>query len=243
MADGDAAANDETKTRKPGRDGMAGLRRATAWALGAAVLLFLYFVAADRTTPFAGDARVQAFVLRVAPEVGGRVVRVGVTDNAVVDGGAELFTIDTEPYELAVAQAQARLDQAGQAVGADTASVDAAAARVEQARAAEQNVRAQTARILELVAKGVYAKAREDDAIAAIDEAAAAVATAEADLVSAKEALGPQGAKNRPCRRLWPRWKPRASSFRGHRPRPRAAAWSPTCSWPSGRRSIPGSRP
>lgn len=176
--------------------GLAGLRRVTWWALGAAAVLFLYFVIADRTTPFAGDARVQAFVLRVTPEVGGRVVRVGVSDNQVVEAGAELFAIDPEPYALAVAQAQARLDRAGQAVGADTAAVDAAQARVDQARAAEQNVRAQTARVLELVAKGVYAKAREDDAVAAIDEAAAAVATAEADLQRAREQLGSAGEDN-----------------------------------------------
>ena len=69
------------------RDGLAGLRRVTLWALGVAVLLFAYYVAADRTTPFSGDARVQAFVLRVAPEVTGHVARVGVVDNQVVEAG------------------------------------------------------------------------------------------------------------------------------------------------------------
>ena len=191
-----AQAQDVAKAAAPGGDGMAGLRRATLWALGAAALLFVYFVVADRTTPFAGDATVQAFVLRVTPEVGGRVISVNVGDNELVEEGGVLFAIDPEPFELAVAQAQARLDQAGQTVGADTAAVEASSARVEQARANEENVRAQTARVLELVAKGVYAKAREDDAVAAIKESAAAVATAEADLQREREQLGPLGADN-----------------------------------------------
>ena len=191
-----AGANDGAQAAAAGGDGMAGLRRATLWVLGVASLLFVYFVIADRTTPFASDALVQAFVLRVTPEVGGRVVSVNVRDNEFVEEGGELFAIDPKPFELAVAQAKARLDQAGQTVGADTAAVEAAAARVEQARAVEGNVRAQTARVLELVAKGVYAKAREDDAVATIGEAAAAVATAEANLQSERERLGPLGADN-----------------------------------------------
>ncbi|MGR3783823.1 MAG: HlyD family secretion protein [Albimonas sp.] len=178
------------------RDGLAGLRRVTLWALGVAVLLFAYYVAADRTTPFSGDARVQAFVLRVAPEVTGHVARVGVVDNQVVEAGAELFALDPQPLEIAVDQAQARLEQAGQAVGANTAAVDAAQAQLERARANAANVRAQTERVLELVRKGVYAQAREDDAIAAIDESEAVVVAAAADLRRAQEQLGPEGENN-----------------------------------------------
>ncbi|WP_339951168.1 HlyD family secretion protein [uncultured Albimonas sp.] len=178
------------------RDGLAGLRRATLWALGIAVALFAYYVIADRTTPFSGDARVQAFVLRVAPEVTGHVARVNVVDNEVVEAGEELFAIDPEPFQIAVDQAQARLEQAGQAVGANTAAVDVAQAQLERARANAQNVRAQTERVLELVRKGVYAKAREDDALAAIDESEAVVLAAAADLRRAQEQLGPEGENN-----------------------------------------------
>ncbi|MAS41769.1 MAG: transporter [Rhodobacteraceae bacterium] len=176
--------------------GLAGLRRATLWALGVAAALFLYFVIADRTTPFSGDAQVQAFVLRVAPEVTGHVDRVGVVDNQVVQQGDALFAIDPEPFEIAVSQAQARLEQAGQSVGANTAAVDAAQAQLDRARANAENVRAQTARIMELVRKGVYAQAREDEAVSAIEQAEAAVQAAEADLRRAQEQLGPEGESN-----------------------------------------------
>lgn len=178
------------------KDKLLGLRKFTLAVLGLAVVLFCYFVIADRSTPFAGDARVQAFILRIAPEVSGRVEAVGVTDNQIVDAGAELFRIESTPYALSVAQAEAKLEQAGQAVGASTASVAVSQARLDEVRAAEANVRAQSSRTLDLVKRGVYPKAREDDAVAAIDEARAATQSAEADLRRAQEQLGPGGAEN-----------------------------------------------
>ena len=93
-------------------------------------------------------------------------------------------------------QAEARLQQAGQGVGASTASVEAAQAKLDEARAAAANVRVQSERVLELVRRGVYPRAREDDAIAAIDEAQATVESAEADLRRAREELGPEGKDN-----------------------------------------------
>jgi multidrug resistance efflux pump len=175
---------------------LTGLRRITLVAVAIAIIVFLYYVIADRTTPFAGDARVQAFVLRIAPELNGRVASVGVTDNSVVEQGTELFRIDKTPFEIAVSQAQARLEQAGQNLGASTAAVELSQARLDEARAAAANVRTQSERVLELVRRGVYAKAREDDAIAAIDSAEAVVESAEADLRRAQEQLGPEGQDN-----------------------------------------------
>jgi multidrug resistance efflux pump len=124
------------------------MRRLTLGAVGLAILVFAYFVLADRYTPFAPDARVQAYVLNMAPEVSGRVSAVAVSDNVVVEQGDLLFRIEQTPYQLAVEKAQARLDQVGQEIGASTAAVDAAQARVHEAQAAVANVEAQTARDL-----------------------------------------------------------------------------------------------
>ncbi|MEO0821498.1 MAG: HlyD family secretion protein [Pseudomonadota bacterium] len=168
----------------------------TLIAIAVAAAVFVYYVIADRTTPFSSDARVQAFVVRIAPEVAGQVRSVAVSDNAIVEQGELLFSIDPTPFEIAVDQAQARLDLVGQTIGASTAAVDAAQAKLDEARAADANVRAQSARVLDLVKRGVYAEARSDQAIAAIDEAQAAVDSAEADLRRAEEELGPEGQDN-----------------------------------------------
>jgi len=172
------------------RDELASLRLITLTAIIIAALVYGYYIIADRVTPFASNARVQAFVLRVSPEVTGQVQQVNITDNSIVEAGTELFRIDATPFNYSVQQAEARLAQASQSVGASAASVNLSQAKLDEARAAEANVKAQSARILELVRRGVYARAREDDAYAAINEARAKVESAEADLRRASAELG-----------------------------------------------------
>lgn len=193
VEEGEAAA----LSKEPPKDrDLAGLRRITLIALAFAAFVFAYYVVSDRTTPFTADARVQAFVIRMAPEVAGQVLNVEVVDNSRVALGDTLFQLDPTPFEIAIDQAQAKLAQVGQSIGASTAAVDTAQAMLDQARAAEANVQAQTARTFELVQRGVYARAREDEANAELDAARASVAGAEADLARAREELGPEGEDN-----------------------------------------------
>jgi multidrug resistance efflux pump len=177
------------KTRDP-------VRRWTLIILAIIVVLFFYSIIADRMTPYTSQAIVQAFVVRVAPEVSGRVLEVGVTDNQKVKAGELLFRIDPEPYRIALREAEAKVAGVGQTIGANTAAVTSAEERLIEARAERDNVVEQAKRILELVEKGVYAKAREDKAKAEIEAAEANVREAEAELERAKEQLGPQGADN-----------------------------------------------
>jgi multidrug resistance efflux pump len=177
------------KTRDP-------VRRWTLIVLGVIVAIFLYSIIADRMTPYTSQAIVQAYVVRVAPEVSGRVLELGVTDNQRVKAGELLFKIDPEPYQIALRQAEARVDRVGQTMGANTAGVASAQERLIETQAQRDNTVEQAKRILELVEKGVYAKAREDRAKAEIEAAEASVREAEAELEKAKEQLGPQGADN-----------------------------------------------
>lgn len=172
------------------------VRRWTLIVLGVIVAIFLYSIIADRMTPYTSQAVVQAYVLRVAPEVGGRVVEMGVTDNQKVKAGELLFRIDPEPYEIALKQAEARVDGVGQKMGVNTAAVASAQERLIEVRAQRDNTVEQAKRVLELVEKGVYAKARADRAKAEIEAAEASVREAEAELEKAKEQLGPDGAEN-----------------------------------------------
>jgi multidrug resistance efflux pump len=172
------------------------VRRVTLTVLLIGAVYFAYSIVADRATPYTSQATVQAYLVRVAPEVSGNIIELGVTDNAVVTAGAVLFRIDPEQYRLAVESAEAQLEAAGQSVGSSTAAVAAAQANLAKAIAERENAREQTARVFELVKTKVYAKARGDQAKAAIDSAEAAVDQAEADLEKARQELGPQGADN-----------------------------------------------
>lgn len=172
------------------------LRRVALFVLLMACLLFVLAVFMERRTPSSSQATVSAYVVGIAPEVTGRVVEVGVTDNSGVQPGQMLFRIDPQQYQLAVTEAEAKLAKIGQSIGASTASVDAVQARLVQAQAVRDNVQEQANRAMELVRRGVYSKAKYDEAKAAVDQANAAVVAAEADLKRAQEELGPSGAEN-----------------------------------------------
>jgi multidrug resistance efflux pump len=172
------------------------LRRWTLIVLIFGVLLFGWTLIADRLTPYTSDASVRSFVVRMVPEVSGKVVQVAVRDNQVVHPGDLLYQIDQTPFRIAVEQAEARLAAAGQAVGASTAAVDAAQAQLTEDTARQTNVRDQAARVFELVRVGVYPRAKGDQARGELDAAEAQVKQSQAALEQARQALGPKGADN-----------------------------------------------
>jgi multidrug resistance efflux pump len=172
------------------------LRRWTLVILVLFVLLFGWTLIADRLTPYTSDASVRAFVVRIVPEVSGKVVEVAVHDNQIVRTGDLLYRIDPTPFRIAVESAEAKLAAAGQAVGASTAGVDEAQAQLVQELAQRDNIREQAARVFELVRVGVYAKSKSDQARSELDTAEAQVQRAQASLEQARQALGPKGADN-----------------------------------------------
>jgi multidrug resistance efflux pump len=183
----------EASNEKAARDPV---RRWTLIVLGLIVVLFFYSILADRLTPYTSQATVQAFVVRMAPEVAGRVIEVNVTDNQRVRGGDVLFRLDPQPFELALQQADAKLAGVGQSIGANTAAVSSAQERLIEAKAKRDNVREQASRVLQLVEKGVYAKARADTANKELDVSESQVREAESELERARQELGPQGTDN-----------------------------------------------
>jgi multidrug resistance efflux pump len=172
------------------------VRRWTLIVLAAIIALFLYSIVADRMTPYTSQATVQAFIVRMAPEVAGRVMEVPIADNQRVKAGETLFRIDPQPYEIALQQAEARLASVGQTIGASTAAVTSAQERLIEAEAKRDNVREQVNRVFELVAKGVYAQARKDQATKEIDAAEATVREAASEVERARQELGPKGSDN-----------------------------------------------
>jgi len=172
------------------------LRRWTLIIFACGVLLFGWTLIADRLTPYTADASVRTYVIRVVPEVSGKVIEVAVQDNQIVHNGDLLYRIDPTPFRIAVERAEAKLAAAGQSVGASTAGVDAAQAQLVEEIALRDNIREQAARVFELVRKNVYPVARRDQAQAQLDSAEAQVKRAQASLEQARQALGPQGSDN-----------------------------------------------
>ena len=83
------------------------LRRWTLAILILFIVLFGWTLVADRLTPYTSDASVRTFVVRIAPEVSGKVIEVAVRDNQIARTGDLLFRIDPTPFRIAVERAEA----------------------------------------------------------------------------------------------------------------------------------------
>src|SRR5712671_5640741 len=66
--------------------------------------------------PWTRDGTVRAYVVTMAPEVAGRIIKLPVADNQFVHKGDELFEIDPADYRIALEQAQAQAERDGAAL-------------------------------------------------------------------------------------------------------------------------------
>lgn len=74
-----------------------------------AAAIALYTLHGSYVYPTTSDSSIDADVVHVAAAVGGRVLEIAVPENARVARGDLLFQIDSVPYQLALAQAEADL--------------------------------------------------------------------------------------------------------------------------------------
>src|SRR4030088_2334704 len=66
--------------------------------------------------PWTRDGTVRAYVVTMAPEVAGRIVKLPVADNQFVHRGDVLFEIEPADYRIALEQAQAQAQRDGAAL-------------------------------------------------------------------------------------------------------------------------------
>ena len=162
------------------------------------LVLLAWYMAADRYTPFTTQARVNAFVVPIAPQVAGEIVSVEVRTNQMVKKGDLLARIDPTRYELAVAAAEAQLALTQQSLRVSSSTVDAARAALDAAKAALLKDTQNEARLKRIDADvpGAISQRNLETATLARVEREAQVRTAGANLQQAIEALGPRDAKN-----------------------------------------------
>ena len=174
------------------------VRKWTLILLGFCFVLFLYYVVADRLTPFTAQARVHALVVPIAPEVSGTVTDVMVTSNQAVDVGDLLFRLDEERYQLAVETAEASLQSARQATGASAANVDASAAQLVSARAGLKQAEQDATRLRRIKQEdpGAISERRIEIAEASYAASQGQLQAAQANLERARQDLGEEGEAN-----------------------------------------------
>jgi multidrug resistance efflux pump len=167
-------------------------KKGITWVLVLIVFSLAWYLLADRFTPYTQQARVGAFVIPVAAEVAGRVIRVNVRNNQDVKAGEVIFEVDPQPYQIAVDRARADLESTRRQIGASTAGIASAQASLRAAQANELKARQDNQRL-----EGLY---REDPGTVSVrllevsrasrDAAISQVAAARAEVQRAKEQEG-----------------------------------------------------
>lgn len=183
-------------TEVPVDDGARKVRRLVRVSLAVMIAMILLHLIADRITPYTSQAKVDTFLVQLAPEVGGAVTAVKVRDNQQVKRGQLLFQIDPLPFELAARSAEASLANAEQSRSSSAADVKVADAQLQRQQADMAATRELGKIVLDLAAKRALSETSAIRAQADIAKTRAELARAEAEAERARIRLGEAGADN-----------------------------------------------
>lgn len=156
------------------------------------VALLAWYISADRLTPYTSQARIEGFVVGVAPKVAGLITKVNVVNNQSVVASDVLFTIDQSDYLIALQRAESDLEKARQQLAAGDAGVDAARAGLDAALANEMKSQKDFERLSRLYAQdsGTISERRLEMSEASLVAATAQVVAARATIQQAIDAKG-----------------------------------------------------
>ncbi|MGB5276930.1 MAG: HlyD family secretion protein [Gammaproteobacteria bacterium] len=191
-------ATETQQTSQDTKPGMDPVRRWTFIVLAICFVLLIWYLRADRVTPYTSQARLNALVVPIASEVSGTLTEVFVDNNQQVAAGQELFQVDIKNYQLAVQTAEANLASARQSVGAAQANVEAAEASVNAAKAVVLRARQDTNRMRAIRKEdpGAISIRQLEFSEASLATALSQLTAAEASRDKAIEDLGAEGDSN-----------------------------------------------
>lgn len=175
-----------------------GTRLGALIVLALIVISLVWYFVSDRLTPYTSQARVQAFVVPVAAEVSGKVLKVHVKNNDEVQSGALLFEIDPTPYRIALQRSRSDYESVRRSVNASVSGVEAARAGLQAAVANHVYARQDAARLEQIFKQdpGAISIRRVENARASLIKAQSQEISAQADLRRAQETAGDSGEDN-----------------------------------------------
>ena len=176
----------------------ASVKKGSAGIMLVIILSLAWYLTADRFTPYTQQARVQGFVIGVAPKVGGVVTSVWVKNDETIALDQPLFEIDRSQYEIALKRAQSDLENTIKQIGAGTAGVESAKANLLAAKANETKARQDAMRQERLYEedKGSISVRRLETSRSTLAQARAKVQVAKAEIQRAIEQKGGEGEDN-----------------------------------------------
>ena len=174
----------EPPSAAPARRG-GGARKVGLVIMAGLVALVSWYVITDSNAPYSAVGAVSASVAQIAPRVAGEIVALGASDNQQVQQGDLLFALDPRPFDIAVRQAAANLDQVRQTVGATNLSLPATRAKLDQASASVEFALSIAQRQRQMLATGLVTKVQADKAESDLLGAQTALQVAQSDYDSA----------------------------------------------------------
>ncbi|RLA40117.1 MAG: HlyD family secretion protein [Gammaproteobacteria bacterium] len=186
----------DKQAQKPEKAGQEEAPRAVkrgGMVIAVVIILSLgWYLVSDRYTPYTTQARVQGYVIGVAPQVAGKVIEVYAKNNERVEAGQALFKIDPTQYEIALDKAQSDYANALRQVEAGGAGVDAARANLESVQANLVKAQKDTSRLERLYKEdpGTISTRRLEVSRATLEQSQAQVKSAEAQIEQAIQGKG-----------------------------------------------------
>lgn len=117
------------------------------------------------------NANIQAAIMNIAPDVPGSVAQIAVHENQHVEKGDLLFTLDPEPFRIALAGAEAQLGMVRNDLVALQATYRQNLSAIDQAKSSLDYAQATYNRQLDLQKRGVAAQSALDQARRDLDVA------------------------------------------------------------------------
>jgi len=185
-------------TQEPAPKAGGGSRVGAIIVLVLIVFSLTWYFVSDRLTPHTSQARVQAFVVPVAAEVAGQVLKVHVKNNDEVQAGQALFDIDPEPYRITLQRSRSDYETVRRSFNASGSTVEAAQAGVQSAKAQLVYAQQDAKRLEQIYAEdpGAISLRRVQNSQAALISALSKMKSSEADLQKARESAGERNENN-----------------------------------------------
>jgi multidrug efflux system membrane fusion protein len=155
---------------------------------GALFLLYALFELVTQVFVYCRDSYVTTDIVFMAPEVSGPVATLPISDNQRVEAGAILFTIDREPFELALQREESALELAKATLRRVQDQLGMATGEIQWSQASLVDATKTRDRILDLSKEGAVSQQALNDAQKQYEVALAKVHEADSTrLVSVQE--------------------------------------------------------
>lgn len=182
----------------PEKEGNSPIKKVTFIVLFVTLFFFIWYVLSDRYTPYTDQARIKGLITPVTARVSGNITKINISLHSKVKAGDVLFELDKRPFEIAIAKAEADIDNTTQSVAASTASVKASAGKLGVAKAQLDRAERNWNRVQKVMQEneGALSEADKDQSETAYFQAVEQVASAEAGLERDQQRLGDSGPDN-----------------------------------------------